>query len=139
VSAKDLGQALADHINSQRSSDQVAVPVPGKSTINDWRKISANLRAQSQQGTGHNEQSRRFHAAKFPELGQALALWFRQQEARDLPITDELPCGKANLFGPQFDVPESFAYSDGWLGKFKKRQGMKQIVKQMMRTATAWS
>jgi hypothetical protein len=26
-------------------------------------------------------------------------------------------------------VPESFAYSDGWLGKFKKGQGIKQIVK----------
>jgi hypothetical protein len=129
VSAKDLGQALADHINSQRSGDQVAVPAPGKSTVHDWKKISASLRAQSQQGTVHNEQSRRFRAAKFPELGQALALWFRQQEARDLPITDELLCGKADLFGPQLNAPESFAYPDGWLGKFKKWQGIKQIVK----------
>jgi hypothetical protein len=38
-------------------------------------------------------------------------------------------CGQAKLFGPQFSVPKSFAYSDGWLGKFKKRQGIKQIVK----------
>jgi hypothetical protein len=29
ASAKDLGQVLADHINGQRSSDQVAVPAPG--------------------------------------------------------------------------------------------------------------
>jgi hypothetical protein len=35
-----------------------------------------------------------------------------------------LLCGQAKLFGP-----ESFAYSHGWLGKFKTRQGMKQIVK----------
>jgi hypothetical protein len=129
VSAKDLGQALADHINSQRSSDQVAVPGPGKSTVHDWKKISANLIAQSQQGTVHNEQSRRLRAAKFPELEQALALRFRQQEARDLPITNELLCGQAKLFDPQLNVPESFAYSDGWLGNFKKRQGIKQIVK----------
>jgi hypothetical protein len=129
VSAKDLGQVLADHINSHRSSDQQAVPAPGKSTVNDWKKISANLRVQVQQSTVHNEQSRRFRAAKFPELEQALALWFRQQEARDLPVTDELLCGQAKLFGPQFNMPQSFAYSDGWLGKFKKRQGIKQIVK----------
>jgi hypothetical protein len=58
-----------------------------------------------------------------------LALWFRQQEARDQPITDESLGGQAKLFGPQFNVPESFAYSDGWHGKFKKRQGIKQIVK----------
>jgi hypothetical protein len=129
VSAQDLDQALADHINSQRSSDQVADPAPGKSTVRDRKKISVKLRAQSQQGTEHNEQSRRFRAAKFPELEQALALWFRQHEARDLPITDELLCGQAKLFGPQLNVPESFACSDGWLGKFKKRQGIKQIVK----------
>jgi hypothetical protein len=129
VSSKDLGQALADHINGQRSRNQVAVVAPGKSTVNDWRKISANLRAQSLQGTVHNEQSRRLCAAKFPELEQALAQWFRQQEARDLPTTDELLCGQAQLFGPQISAPKSFAYSDGWLGKFKKRQGIKQNVK----------
>jgi hypothetical protein len=92
VSAKDLGQVLADHINSLLSSDQVTVPAPSKSTVNDWKKISANLRAQSQQGTVHNEQSRWIPAAKFPELEQALALRFRQQEARDLPIADEFLC-----------------------------------------------
>jgi hypothetical protein len=46
VSAKDLGQVLADHINNQCSSDQVAVPAPGKSTVHDWKKISEKLRAQ---------------------------------------------------------------------------------------------
>jgi hypothetical protein len=33
------------------------------------------------------------------------------------------------MFGPQFSVPDCFAYSDGWLGKFKKLQGIKQVVK----------
>jgi hypothetical protein len=49
VSAQDLVQSLADDINGHRSSDQVAVPAPCKSTVNDWKKISANLRAQVQQ------------------------------------------------------------------------------------------
>jgi hypothetical protein len=97
--------------------------------VNDWTKISAKLRAQLQQETAQNEQSRRCRAAKFPEFEQALALKFRQQEARDPPIIDEMLCGQAKLFGPHFNVPEIFAYSDGWLVKLKKRQGIKQIVK----------
>jgi hypothetical protein len=64
-----------------------------------------------------------------PELEQALALWFRQQELRHLPITDELLLEQARTFGPHFDLPDSFSFSDGWLGKFKKRQGIKQFVK----------
>jgi hypothetical protein len=55
-------------------------------------------------------------------------LWFKQQEARDLPITDELLREQAKRFGPDSDVPSSFSYSAGWLVNFKKRHGIKQFV-----------
>jgi hypothetical protein len=123
VNAKDLSQALADYINRQRSVDQVPVSAPGKSTVNDWRKSACQLR--NQLAVTGSDQSKRNRAAQFPLLDQALVLWFKQQEARDLPITDELLREQAKRFGSAFDVPSSFSYSAGCLVNFKKRHGIK--------------
>jgi hypothetical protein len=119
-----------DLIKVQMLQEAQVLP-PGKSTVNDWHKPAKaqQIRQQLQQAVTGNEQAKRQRKAKFPELEQALALWFRQQELRDLPITDELLREQAKTFGPHFDVPDSFSFSDCWLGKFKKRQGIKQSVK----------
>jgi hypothetical protein len=55
-------------------------------------------------------------------------LWFGQQEARDLAMTDQMLCEQARQFVPRFDVPNDFRYSNGWLGNFKKRQGIMQAA-----------
>jgi hypothetical protein len=91
VSSTDLGRALADHVNSQRSADQVQRIAPGKSTVNDWRKNAASIRnaVASQYGAA----AKRDRAAKRPEQEDALHLWFRQQETRDRTITDEVLVG----------------------------------------------
>jgi hypothetical protein len=96
--------------------------------VNDWRKPAEaqQIRQQLQQAVAGNEQAKRQRKAKFPELEQALPLWVRQQGVRDLPITDELLREQAKTFGLHFDVPDSFSFSDGSIGKFKKRQGIKQ-------------
>jgi hypothetical protein len=129
VNAVDLGKALADHINGQRADDQVPVLPPGKTTVNDWRRAAEQIREQFQKVTAGNDNAKRQRSARFPALEEALAIWFRQQEARDLPITDEVLRGQAKIFGQQFDLPPSFAFSDGWLDNFKKRQGIKQVLK----------
>jgi hypothetical protein len=37
--------------------------------------------------------------------------------------------GQAKIFCQKFDLPPSFAFSDGWLDNFKKRQGIKPVLK----------
>jgi hypothetical protein len=44
LNAADLGIALAAHLNSPRTADQVARDPPGRATVNDWRKIKDALR-----------------------------------------------------------------------------------------------
>jgi hypothetical protein len=128
INATDLGVALAQHINSTRSKDQVSIPAPKKSTVNDWRKAAEILREQWQTAKSGNDQSKRQRVPKHAQLEHALALWFGQQEARDLAMTGQMLREQARQFAPRFDVPNDFRYSDGWLAIFKKRQGIKQVV-----------
>jgi hypothetical protein len=129
MSAIDLGRALAHHVNSQRSSDQVPRTAPGKATVNDWRKNAVSIR--NTVATDHGAAARRDRAAKHPVLEDALYLWFRQQEARDLTITDEVLTGQAKVFGSQevMNVRADFQHSKGWLDKFKKRHGIRSYTK----------
>jgi hypothetical protein len=55
-----------------------------------------------------NNQSKRQRVPKHAQLEQALALWFGQQEARDLAMTDKMLREQARKFAP--------------------RQGIKQVV-----------
>ena len=126
VSAQELGVRLADHVNSKRTADQVEKPAPGKAPVNDWKKAAVSIRAMA--AGEASAAGTRNCAAKHPRMEEALHLWFRTQEQRDLVITDELLINQAKLFGAQCEVPEAFAFSRGWLQGFKKRWGIRSYA-----------
>jgi hypothetical protein len=90
----NLGTVLADHLNAQRSSDKVRISAPGKATVNDWKHNEQSLR---QKFESRGPVRKRARAAQHPQLEEALALWFAQQEQRELTITDEMLGTKAKL------------------------------------------
>ncbi|UYV77037.1 K02A2.6-like [Cordylochernes scorpioides] len=63
--------------------------------------------------------SKRQRVGKFSDLEDALFNWFTQKLANNIIITDDLLREKAKNLGEQLDVPENFAYSSGWLQRFK--------------------
>ncbi|UYV80695.1 BRWD3 [Cordylochernes scorpioides] len=65
--------------------------------------------------------SKRQKVGKFSDLEDALFNWFTQKRANNIIITDDLLREKAKKLGEQLDVPENFAYSRGWLQRFKGR------------------
>ncbi|UYV68101.1 hypothetical protein LAZ67_5003065 [Cordylochernes scorpioides] len=65
--------------------------------------------------------SKRQRVGKFRDLEDALFNWFTQKRANNIIITDDLLREKAKKLGEHLDVPENFAYSSGWLQRFKGR------------------
>ncbi|UYV71441.1 hypothetical protein LAZ67_8003210 [Cordylochernes scorpioides] len=65
--------------------------------------------------------SKRQRVGKFSDLEDALFNWFTQKRANNIIITDDLLREKAKKLGEHLDVPENFAYSSGWLQRFKGR------------------
>ncbi|CAK8694045.1 unnamed protein product [Clavelina lepadiformis] len=60
---------------------------------------------------------------KEPELESAIFLWFTDVRSRNLPVTCDMLKEKAKTFGEQLGVKD-FAYSNGWLNRFKKRHAI---------------
>jgi hypothetical protein len=63
----------------------------------------------------------RVKAAMHGQMEEALYVWFRQMQARDMALTDEILRGKAMQLGPRCKVSAKFGYSPGWLQRFKHR------------------
>jgi hypothetical protein len=61
-------------------------------------------------------------------MEEALYIWLRQMQGRDMPLTEEIIREKAKQLGRQLKVPDNFGYSGGWLYNFKKRYGIKSYV-----------
>jgi hypothetical protein len=61
-------------------------------------------------------------------LEEALYVWFRQMQAPDFTINEDMLKQKAIEFGKQTGVKEDFFYSSGWLQRFKKRFGIESYV-----------
>jgi hypothetical protein len=97
LNANQLGQALAAHLNKELPADRVPRNAPGASTVNDWKKAESTLRAQM--GSDQTAASKRQRGGHCPLLDEALYLWFRAQESRDLTITDEILTEQAMIFG----------------------------------------
>lgn len=125
TNAVDLGVELAKHVNASRTRDQVQIAPPGKSTVNDWIRAEKQLR---ELFSSHSQDIQRARGPSHPDLEDALELWFRQQESRQLTLTNEMVRAQARRFAPQLNVPDTFSFSDGWLQRFKNRHGIRRIT-----------
>jgi len=93
----------------------------GKSTVSDILKDKAKWLAVPKDRGGVF----RAKQPKFQELETCLFSWFSGARAQDLFISDQMLIAKAKAFGRDLDLPEDFAYSRGWLARFKARHGLK--------------
>jgi hypothetical protein len=115
VNSEDCGKALAAEVNANVPEHEKR-KAPTKNTVNGWKKSEAQLRAQHEkecaQGTTGKVRSRE---AKHAQMEEALYVWFRQMQGRDMLLTEEIIREKAKQIGAQLNVPECFGYSAGWL------------------------
>jgi hypothetical protein len=129
LSYEDLGKALALQFNSKVTDDRDRREPVKKNTVAGWKKEEEQLRKLNDDRTAKGiEATVRDTQQQNPRMEEALYIWFRQMQARDLAITDEVLKEKAKKFGEELGVKEGFGYSAGWLQRFKKRYGIKSYV-----------
>ena len=108
-----------------------------RSTVSDWLKPDAIRKVREQfenaDATGKNKaEPTRVRGVKCAKLEDALAIWLYDKEAQDGMVTDEVLVEKARRLAqefPELEVPETFAFSCGWMWNFKKRKGVRSITK----------
>ena len=76
-----------------------------------------------------NPSAKRHRTVQHPSLENALYEWVIQMQAKVI-LTDAILMQKAKDFSQLLNIPDDdFKFSSGWLSKFKKRHGLKQVKK----------
>jgi hypothetical protein len=127
VNGEDCGKALAAKVNASLPEYEIR-SAPNKDTVNGWKREESKLKERFEkeftQGTSNKMRARE---AKYAEM-EALNVWFRQMQGRDMTLTEDTIRSKAKQIGTQLGVPETCAFSSGWLHNFKRRDGIKSFV-----------
>lgn len=102
----------------------------GEVTVGDWRRNRSKLEQfTSNKCSGILSNSRKsMKSAEYNKTSEALFMWFSQQRQKGSPISGPMLQEKAIFFRNQFNEGESdFTASSGWLDRWKKRYGVRQI------------
>ncbi|XP_067656370.1 tigger transposable element-derived protein 2-like [Haliotis asinina] len=91
----------------------------GRSTVSDILKDSTKWLAVP----SNDRSTSRNRKPKHEDLENDLFLWFTDARSRNMILTDELLKTQAKLLGDRLGVVD-FAYSRGWLNRFKQRRGI---------------
>lgn len=77
----------------------------------------------------HAEETFRHRSVKYPMLERAVNMWIEQVTAEGLIISDSIIKEKGHQFAQALAIPEeSITFSNGWVTKFKQRNGLKKII-----------
>lgn len=102
----------------------------GTSTVSDWKKNRADIEDFCSKMVSKDCLSDRRMAtkAKNDHLDEALYLWFCQERERGVPLSGPLVQEKALRLNSKMNGDASFTASQGWLGKWKARHGIRQLT-----------
>lgn len=100
----------------------------GRSTIYDIKKSRENIQkfvSTSDCGPGKRKTLKK---AEYPEVEDALYLWFLQERNRHTPISGPILAMKAKFFYKEITKKDDFVASKGWLEGFKSRHGIRLMT-----------
>ncbi|KFD61572.1 hypothetical protein M514_08469 [Trichuris suis] len=123
---REIIEALRKGVLGRSLAEKYGV---GASTICDIKKKSENILEFSKDLTDAegNPLRKVMKKAQNEEVDQAVYVWFMQKRAMGQPISGPLLCQKALHFNARLGGNSSFRASTGWLHKFKKRHGIREI------------
>lgn len=102
----------------------------GEVTVGDWRRNRIKIEQFCSQKCNETpgEKRKSMRTSDYEKTSKALFLWFTQQRSKGTPISGPILQEKAVFFRNQFkEGEEDFSASVGWLDRWKKRYGVRQL------------
>lgn len=119
-------------LDSGESAKKIAFELGvGKSTVGDWKKQRAEIEKWcASQASGSGIKVRKtMQKGKHLEVEEALFLWYEQLRGKGFPVSGPLLQEKALHFSKTIEGEDTiFTASDGWLDRWKKRFGIRQLT-----------
>lgn len=104
----------------------------GKQTVRDIVKKKTELHSFVAKADSAKAISDRksLKGSTFRELDNAMTQWFLQKRSEGVPISGSMCARQAQKFHEQLKIKGNFSASSGWLYRFKKRHGIRQLAVQ---------
>ncbi|XP_054284043.1 jerky protein homolog-like [Macrosteles quadrilineatus] len=102
----------------------------GTSTVSDWRKNREQIEkwCTSQPSVSASKVRKTMRTGKHNEVEEALFLWHEHLRGKGVPVNGPMLQEKAKFFKREIEGDDGkFAASDGWLDRWKKRYGVRQL------------
>jgi hypothetical protein len=102
----------------------------GISTVSEWRKNRKKIEQWCSVLASPAPQRKSMKKGEYNKIDETLYLWFTQQRDRGIPISGPILQQKAIEIGenlPVIEAPDTFTASDGWLSRWKRRHGIRQL------------
>ncbi|KIJ90741.1 hypothetical protein K443DRAFT_116166 [Laccaria amethystina LaAM-08-1] len=117
--------ATAKHFNPLYPNLQLKQPL-----ISSWLKHKAEWHVQwAQVGRASDRSAKRVRQTEHPEISKMMDLWVSKAMNDKLLLTGQVLRHKWNTFADLLGIPEDdrLKLTDGWLTRFKARNGLKDI------------
>lgn len=101
----------------------------GKSTVYDIIKQKKEILSFFENSDSPMEMLKRksMKSVKNADLDKVMIDWFKQRRAENVPLTGPMIITQAKKYHVELGLTTPCDYSTGWLDKFKKRYGIRQI------------
>ncbi|XP_050304313.1 jerky protein homolog-like [Anthonomus grandis grandis] len=104
----------------------------GKQTVRDIVKKKSQLQSFVAKADSAKAISdgKSLKGSTFRELDDAMTKWFLQKRSVGVPISGPMCTRQAEKFHKQLKIKGNFSASSGWLYRFKKRHGIRELAVQ---------
>lgn len=117
----DKGETL------QKVADYYGV---GRRTVGDWKKNRSDIEAwcSSRVSDSSLKDRKTMKKSEYEKVSEALFIWFTQFREKGVPVSGPILQEKALKFQKEFNEGDAdFTASVGWLDRWKKRYGIRQL------------
>lgn len=101
----------------------------GKSTVYDLQKQKKKILSFFADSDTPLEMDKRksTRQANNEDMDKVMIAWVRQRRSENIPLTGPMIIAQAKIFHEELQIETPCEYSLGWLDKFKKRHGIRQL------------
>lgn len=101
----------------------------GKQTVRDIVKKKDDLQrfVASSDSTRAISERRTLKKPTFQEIDDAMTKWFLEKRTQGVPVSGPMCVRQAENFHKQLKIEGNFSASSGWLYRFKKRHGIREL------------
>lgn len=121
---------ILQKINNGESAKKLANDYKiGVQTVRDIKKNEEKIITFTRDCDDESALSKRksMKSSTYKDLDSALLKWFTQKRAEGIPISGVMCSEKAKFFHESLGIEGDFNASSGWLTRFKRRHGIRQL------------